>query len=296
MQTLRLRMSRAQFMERLRELPGTLAGTIPDRFGIVEPVIMAGALAMLTRLDQHVQKLTHGGIGDDGTQLEPLKAPTLVLRRKNTSKAALGRLVAEVRKQGASRRRLFLTQLKRARTVFSDKKQRRVALGILRKMKPTIPEKRYSELLKLLSTKPPKLSRRPKNTSPQNNERYDRLDAIKMRRYERKLNVVAFAAAGALILIDTARMVGAFSPSYTGPDQKREIRPGSFELDNNVEYFKYHQSDQPRQAGPDGKPKLPRRNLIPDIIPAEWVKDARDAMVEALGKVGTLKQFFEGAA
>lgn len=295
MPTLRLQMDRPTFVKRLYELPGTLSGRISDTSNILEPVLMAGALAVLYRLHQHAQRLTQGGTGDDGTKLEPLKPSTLILRKKVTTKAALGRLVSEIRKQGSTRRRLFLTQLKRARQVFSDIRQRRVALGILRKMKPSIPDKRYNELLKLLKSKPPAPVRRSNNASARRNELYDRLDAARLRKYQQRLNVVAFAAAGALILVDTTRMITAFSPSYSGSDQKREVGKGFFEIDNNVEYFKFHQSDEPRKIGKDGKPVLPRRNLIPDIIPQAWIDEAREAMMDVLGSVQTLKRYFEGA-
>lgn len=296
MLTLRLQMTRPEFVARLRDFPGTFTGRVPDTSRIVEPVVMAGALAMLARLYAHAMRLARGGTGDDGIRLEPLKAPTLALRQKVTTKSALSRLVSEVRKQGPARRKLFLTQLKRARTVFSDARQRRVTLSILRRIKPTITEKRYNELFKLLHSKPPKLSRRPKNASPRQNALYDRLDTIKLKKYQKKLNVFAFAAAGALILYDSGRMVGAFSPAYQGGDQKREVKPGGFTLGNNVDYFVFHQSDEPRKLGKDGKPRLPRRNLIPDVIPDSWIRDARDAMTAVMGSADILRRYFEGAA
>lgn len=298
MATLQLNMTREAFLKRLRDLPGTLTGRVPDNTGIVPAIVMAGALAMLARLYHHAETLTRGGTGDDGTVLQPLAPSTLMLRRQVTTKGALRRMVSEIKKQGPTRRRLFLTQLKRARSLFTDERQRKVALHILERMrqpfgnttpKPAMTDARYIKLKKLLESRPPKMKKHWAMNDPD--------DQRRLKAYQRKLNLVTFAAAGALILIDTGRLLGAFSPAYDGPDQEREVKPGGFKLDNNVEYFKYHQSDAPRKISKStGKPRLPRRNLIPDIIPHSWIEDARDAMAEVLGMPETIKRFFQGAA
>lgn len=299
---LRLHMSRGRFLRRLRDLPGTLTGRVPDNTGIVPAIMMAGAIAVLTRLYEHTMRLAKGGIGDDGIRWKPLKPSTLILRRKVTTKSAISRLVSEIRKEGPARRRLFLKQLKSARKVFTEPRQRRIALRILGKMKgssksrQTMSDKRYKELYRLLTMKPPKPVRRPKKTTPAAHKLYDHLDEVRRRKYEKRLKVITFAAAGALILIDTMRMVGAFSPGYSGPDQKREVGPGGFTIDNNVEQFKFHQSDEPRKLGKDGNPILPRRNCIPDVTPDSWIEDAMEAMVAVLAGTDTMKRYFEGAA
>lgn len=65
----------------LYDLPGILAGTIPDRYGLVKLVQVRVAVAMLREVQLDFITKMRGGRGRDGIQWPPLKPETIAQRR-----------------------------------------------------------------------------------------------------------------------------------------------------------------------------------------------------------------------
>lgn len=78
------------------------------------------------------------------------------------------------------------------------------------------------------------------------------------------------AAAGKYrrILILTRRMRNSLNPG--DPENILRAGPGYVEIGSSTPYFKFHNSDGPREKNLDGTDRLPRRQVLPDMAPAAW--------------------------
>lgn len=267
--TIRIRGTRAQVVNRLLQIGPTLAGKVRDIQGIVPEAFVAMGLAVLGMAHAHFDRLSQGGRGDDGTEWPDLSPVTLGLRDKNTAPKAIQGLMEEVKNAPAYRKRMFERNLNKMKALFEvggggnesanidAPGIRKKALRILELMKPYITEARYERTKKQLELRGPKGKKR--------------------RQYFER---VAVASAGALILRDTGRLFNSLSPILRTEDQIVKASPGAIEIGTNVEYAKYHQSNEPRKLKADGTPILPRRHFLPDTMPEEWLKEAAKTLKE----------------
>src|SRR5262245_25761427 len=92
MADIRWRGTKRELLRRLSQYPGTFAGRVPDEAGVVPGLFHAVGLTALDKLYQHYDRLSQGGVGDDGTVWRPLSVVTLILRRKGTGRKAVARL------------------------------------------------------------------------------------------------------------------------------------------------------------------------------------------------------------
>lgn len=270
--------SRSQVIEGIRRLPSVLSGAMPDPSGAIRGLQEAMALTLLGKVQDNYLIQAQGGSGELGTgPWEPLAPTTLVLRRKDSSAKVIARLEKDLAKLPAYRQRLVRAQYLRAVQVYradaigsmSGRQARRAARGILERMKRHITPARYKKLKSEL----------------QEQTRGDRAYRL------------AMAAAHAEILRDTDRGFNSLSPTYKGPDQVLKHEPGAFTIGTNVQYMAYHQSDQPRKLRKDGKPRLPRRQFLPDMatpIPAPWWKAMTDTLGQGLASGVFWKLYLSG--
>lgn len=73
--------TRADLMQRLRQLPGILAGTIPDPAGFVEGMQLRLGVQLLSKIQQDFITKSQGGTGEDGIKWPPLSPETIARRR-----------------------------------------------------------------------------------------------------------------------------------------------------------------------------------------------------------------------
>lgn len=265
MPTIRIVGNRSEVLQRIKDLPAVLAGRIPDAHGVADGLLTAMGVAVLGRVhDSYVTKST-GGTDEMGIRWQPLSPVTLALRTKNSSAKVAARLAKDVPTLSPARRRLFLhhstalRELYRAETLGSADglAARRHAMKLLELMRSNISPTRYARLRGELS----------KEQKPERAER------------------LVLAGAMAEILRDTGRLLNSFSPEVVSPDRRLEVRPGRIAIGSNVEYFKYHQSPEPRKKKADGSDKLPRRQVLPDEshpMPESWKDDMRSSLVASL--------------
>lgn len=264
---------------KLVNLPKYLSGEIPDDTGMIQQALTAVGMVTLANIHNHFDKLSQGGVGDDGTIWQQLSIVTLALRRKDTSLAAVSRMVSDLTgknsgKVSSSRRRMFLSNAKRMRAFYENGANgaaRRRALRILKLMKPYISETRY-------------------------NKTKAELETIGTKKSSRKaINRLVFASAGALILRDTNDLFNSLEPYLGAMGQIFKLGPGWVEIGTAKEYAKYHQSPEPRKLKADGTPILPRRPFIPDKIPQQWYDDAVNALRTILGSASWIVGFLRGS-
>ncbi len=283
--TIRVRGTREQVKARLREIGPTLAGVARDVQAVVPEVFLAMGMAMLGCVHAHYDRLSQGGTGDDGTVWPELSPVTLGLRDKVTTPKAIRDLLKEIDKAPAYRQRMFQRNLAKMSEVFetgitSDgskafgKVVRARALKILELMKPYITTARYDRTKRQLEL----LSERGKPNRKGKKEYFER---------------VATAAAGALILRDTGRLFNSLNPMMmVQGDVLAKVSPGAIDIGTNVDYAKYHQSDQPRKMKADGSgPVRPRRNFIPDVTPDAWIKEVAETLKDTLASPAFLVRF-----
>lgn len=281
--TIRVRGTKAQVKARLRELGGTLAGTIKDIQAVVPEAFLAMGMAVLGLVHAHYDRMSQGGAGDDGTIWDMLSPVTLSLRDKVTTPKAIRDLLGDIQNAPAYRQRMFQRNMAEMSAIFVNDTGaahgtliRAKALKILELMKPHITEKRYERTkrqLKLLAEKPGK-----RNPNARGKKDY----------FER----VATAAAGALILRDTGRLFSSLNPMLRTDDTVIKMNLGSVDIGTNVEYAKYHQSNEPRKMKKDGSgPVLPRRNFLPDVTPDKWIKEAAATLKETIASPAFLVRF-----
>lgn len=254
-----------------------LSGEIPDKSGAVRDALVAVGLVTLTNIHNHFDKLSQGGIGDDGTQWQQLSVVTLALRLKDKSAKAIERLVGELTgkngKVSASRRRMFLGNARKMRRLYDGGKNnagRRRALKLLKLMKPYISETRFNTISKELN------------------------DIGKPNKKRKSINRLIFASASALILRDNGDLFRSLEPYIGAMDQVFKLGPGWVEVGTKKDYAKYHQSPEPRKLKKDGTPILPRRPFIPDEVPQFWYDDALEALSSILGSSQWMLKFLGG--
>ncbi len=268
-----------EVMAKLMNLGSYLSGEIPDPTGAIKDALVAVGLAVLHNIHEHFDKLSQGGVGDDGTVWEHLSVVTLALRRKDTGIKSVERIVNDIANAtgplSSSRRRLFLAQSKRMKSFYehgANGAARRRALKLLETIKPYISKTRYNKTKK-------------------------ELEAIGTKRMNMKrLKALAYASGAALILRDTGDLFNSLEPYLGAIDQLFEIGPGWVDVGTMKDYAKYHQSPEPRKLKADGTPILPRRAFLPDIIPQFWYDDAITVLREILGSHGWMVKFLGSGA
>lgn len=83
MATIVFRGTSAQLRQVLAQLPGILAGRIPDRYGIARGLQLRVGVAMLSQCQQDFVTKSRGGTGRDGVKWAPLKPATIAARRRS---------------------------------------------------------------------------------------------------------------------------------------------------------------------------------------------------------------------
>jgi hypothetical protein len=73
--------SRREAEAYIRQLPGMLAGTIPDPVGLSRRLQLRAGVALLSQIQQDFITKSRGGTGRDGIQWPPLKPETIAARR-----------------------------------------------------------------------------------------------------------------------------------------------------------------------------------------------------------------------
>jgi hypothetical protein len=203
-----------------------------------------------------------------GQPWEPLAPTTLALRRKNASAKTVAKLQRAFSSLPAHRQRLIKRQYQRLVQVYGDTaalgthnsgRLRRAALGILERMRPNITPGRYKQLKTELKKKTPL-------------EKAERL---------------AVAGSYALILRDSGRLFNSLGPALRGGgEQLLAVTPGQVVVGSGVKYGDYHTSPKPRKISKrTGKPKLPRRQFLPDDLnpmPATWWTAATTALTRGM--------------
>lgn len=263
--------------QKIVDIPLYLSGQKPDPSGAIRDALTAVGMVTLGNIYNHFDKMSRGGQGDDGTVWDQLSVVTLALRNKDTSGKAIERLVSDLTgkngKLSSSRRRMFLNNAKRMRAFYekgANARARRRALQILKLSKPYISDTRYNSIKK-------------------------ELEGIGKKPLKRKtLNRLVFAAASALILRNNNDLFNSLQPYLGALGQLFELGPGYVDVGTQMDYAKYHQSPEPRKLKADGKPILPRRPFLPDIIPDIWYDDAVRVLHEIMGSPDWIVRFIRG--
>lgn len=266
-----------EVMTKMADIGRYLSGELPDPSGAIKDALTAVGLVTLGNIHDHFDKLSQGGIGDDGTIWPALSVVTLALRNKDTSGAAISRLVTSLTKDknvSRSRKRMFLSNARKMRAFYgrgANKAARRRALKILELSKSYISETRYNKIKKELTSIGGK-----KPIS------------------KKTLNRLVFASASALILRDNGDLFNSLEPFLGALYQVFKVGPGWVEVGTAKDYAKYHQSPEPRKLKSDGTPILPRRPFLPDKIPDRWYDDAIEALKNVLGSSQWVVKFLRG--
>jgi phage gpG-like protein len=260
--------TREQLRARLSALPGILSGRIADPSGAARGLILGLGTALLGKVQDNFVHASEGAVNElTGQPWEPLAPTTLALRNKQAGAKVIAKLERELPKLSRARRVLIQRQFQRALQLYGNSalgtyngpRLRRAALGILQRMKGSLTPSRYKKLRAELTAKP-------KKDKPYR---------------------MALAAAHALPLRDTGRLFNSLSPALQGSgDQVLKLLPGQLTIGTNVAYAVFHDSPKPRKARKsDGKPRLPRRQFLPDgekPLPLSWRKAAVDALAMGL--------------
>ena len=254
--------TREELRARLALIAPVLAGRVPDTSNVAEGLLLRVGMTLLGKMQDAYVKKSEGGTDDMGIQWQPLSPVTLALRRKEAGARTVERLKAQFDQLPATRRTLITTHYERLKELYRANTPvgaaaKKHAVALLELMQPFISETRYRKLKSEL-------------TGRRNGSRDERL---------------ALAGAYALILRDTGRMLASLSPQINSPDRVLRVGAGAVTVGSNVDYFKYHQSDQPRRLKKDGTAKLPRRQILPDRakpIPAAWWRDMKGAFARGL--------------
>lgn len=244
--------TRADLMQRLRQLPGVLAGTIPDTTGTVIGLQQRVGLDLMGKVQDAFVIKSEGGTDAMGKTWAPLSPVTLALRRKEYAPKVLTRLQAELAdKMAPHERRLIERNRQELLAMYGagGERARIKALGLARLMKKYISPTRYKKLLSELN--------KPMSQA--------------------KLEKVAFAGAFAKILRDTGRLLNSLAPDLVGTgDQKLDAGQGFVTIGTNVAYAKWHQF---------GTRKMPKRQIFPEAgetLPVQWEEDMAEAMLTGL--------------
>jgi hypothetical protein len=252
--------TREQLLARLYALPACLAGRQADPTGACFQLMLTMGMGFLSAASENFQRAAEGGVNDlTGQPWAPLADVTLALRRKVSTPKAVGKLGAAFDSLSARRQRLIRVQYERVKALYEEPapegKRRRAALGILERMKRDLPLMRYKAL---------------------------RAELTKVHKPE-KIKRLALAAAHALILRSTGRLLNSLSPALRGGgEQFFELKPGTLSVGTNVAYGRFHNSPLARRLKKDGLPRLPRRQFLPDGIvpmPSKWWKSGTDALM-----------------
>lgn len=73
--------TRADLMQRLRQLPAILNGTVPDPVGFVQGMQLRLGVQLLSKIQQAFLVKASGGTGEDGIKWPPLSPETIARRR-----------------------------------------------------------------------------------------------------------------------------------------------------------------------------------------------------------------------
>lgn len=276
---LAIRLTRSQMVGQVHRAVRCLCGLEADPSGAVQRLQMRLAFKLLELIRDNYRVQSEGGQGGLGTGPWAALSPvTLALRKKDAAAKVVARLAADIAKLPAHRRRLVARQYARALALYrtdtgQPKRDRKNALRIVKAMerRGALTKTRSKELRSQLE-KP--------------------LKADRARR-------LALAAAYSLILRDTGRLFNSLTPGLRSSDQICQAEPGAIVVGSNVDYLKYHQSDQPRKLKKDGTPRLPRRQVLPDAahpIPEAWWEALRHELEEGLASAAFWREFLAGAA
>lgn len=263
--------SRAELLRDLKRFVGTCAGRLPDSSGVSARLLETMGMELLGKVQEAYVRKSEGGTDALGIKWQPLSAVTLALRQKKAGGKVAAKLQTELKKLPAPRQRLIAVHYRRLLRLYRaaergrsiGTQERRHAKHLLNLMRPFISKTRYESTLATL-TKPLK---------------------------EKKAQQTALIGAFALILRDTGRLLNSLSPTITSADRVLRVSPGAVSVGSNVmtksghNLLSLHNSDKPRKLKKDGKPKLPRRQILPDKakpIPAAWWKDIADAALELM--------------
>lgn len=256
--------TREELNAAVKRLLAVMAGKETDPTGRVDQMMTAVGLEVLGKIHDAYAEKSQGGMDQLGITWPPLSQVTLALRRKDSSTATVERAKSELKNLPLARRKLIGIQYSRlfklytaAKGQFSDRKSlmaRKYARRLVELMKPYIAPGRYKKLVGELSkTLPDPRARR-----------------------------LAIAGATALILRDTGRLLNSLSPQFSGPDRILRVAPGTVTVGSNVRtktgipLLALHNSSAPRKLKKDGTPKLPRRQVLPDLqhpMPDSWKHD-----------------------
>jgi len=255
MSTIRWSGEPGELEDRLAALPDALAGRIPDAGGAVAWLMVQVGLTLLGLLKEAYDTKSHGGTDAMGVKWPALAATTLALRTIGTGPKVLERLKEQLRTLGPEQRQQVSEHARKLARVLihQDRAEKRQALRIL--------ERKH---------------RAGTVTLPQYRAAKKRLEG-KLTPDQAKKQVLA--GAFALILRDKGGLFNSLSPVVGAPGQVLKTGPGWLEVGSNVQtqnglnLLALHNSDKPRVMAKNGKPKLPRRQVLPDSaaqVPAEW--------------------------
>ena len=243
-----------QALRMLYDLPHILAGTIPDKFGIVKGIQLRAANALLSQIQLAFIEKSRGRVGSDGIKWPPLKPETIAGRRITPAEWRTAKLQGTPTKNDYER-------------------------GLLTPEQNTAWKKKFAQVLALARMDLPEKEAKAKAGRV--------AWSFVLHEYNAKTRIAFFGYRQVDILRDTVKLFRSFTPgiadkgaSPAPESQILIIKPGTIVVGS---------SEKPwHHKGIPGR--LPARSLWPlnDEIPEAWWVHINDAITTGIMEVAQL--------